>query len=350
MIVFKGTNPDLAKAEFKTLWHLYFDECPELNTLGGCVYYFTSSRTPTSQHVLFTRLTLTNYLGVRLHMAKDLDPLFEGIKEEILLSHYRGSFAVRIRKTRRGINVPHGESELAGRIWDCFHLSKPKVDLTAPGTEFTFLYDESGQIHLLASCFINRKGYLDRMPKQRPVNMPYTLKSDISRAAVNLLHLKEGVIADPFCGIGGIALEILDMGFLFLGSDISRRDLYQLRENVSFFFPETEGQYLVYQSDIRNRTLSGRSLDGMVSDIPYGRASRRTGMESVYEAFLQEARSALKPGARLVVVYADFIPFKHLVRAYFHEIEEIEEYINASMTRYILVLERPKDLNTSKDR
>ena len=52
--------------------------------------------------------------------------------------------------------------------------------------------------------------------------MPYTLKSDIARASLNLLNLKENsIVLDPFCGIGGILLEAEDLNFKVIGNDIS---------------------------------------------------------------------------------------------------------------------------------
>ena len=40
----------------------------------------------------------------------------------------------------------------------------------------------------------------------------------------------------------------------------------------------------------------------------------------------------LKPGKRMVVIYANFLEFKELTLKYFDEVCEIEEYINKSMT------------------
>ena len=46
----------------------------------------------------------------------------------------------------------------------------------------------------------------------------------------------------------------------------------------------------------------------------------------------------------MVIIYANFVNFKKLALKYFNEVLEITEYINASMTRHILVLEK-KDKN-----
>ena len=188
--------------------------------------------------------------------------------------------------------------------------------------------------------FENDKDYLTRMPKLRPIKMPYTLKSDMARAAINMLKLKEGIILDPFCGIGGILLEATDMGFEIIGNDISWNDLKYFKKNFDHYYPKTS--YIRILADSKTQFLKENTVDAIVTDIPYGKCSRKLGTD-LYEKFLQSAKQYLKPNKRLVIIYANFTQFKPLALKYFDEVVEIEEYINKSMTRHILVLENRRE-------
>jgi len=178
------------------------------------------------------------------------------------------------------------------------------------------------------------------MPKLRPVKMPYTLKSDMARASINLLKLKtNSTILDPFCGIGGILLEGYDMGFKIIGNDISWNDLKYMKKNFDHYFPNSN--YVRILADSQTQFLKENSIDGIVTDIPYGKCSRKLG-ENLYENFLKSAKKYLKPNKRLIIIYANFVEFKQIAKKYFTELKEIDEYINKSMTRHILILENKK--------
>lgn len=177
------------------------------------------------------------------------------------------------------------------------------------------------------------------MPKLRPVAMPYTLKSDMARCAVNLLKLKSGIVLDPFCGIGGILLEAYDMNFQIIGNDISWNDLQYTKTNFNYYFPDAK--YQLSLADSKTQFLKKNTIDGIVSDIPYGKCSRKLG-DDLYENFLISAREYLKKDGRMVLIYANFNEIKTLAKKYFLIIDEIDEYINKSMTRHILILENKK--------
>jgi len=196
------------------------------------------------------------------------------------------------------------------------------------------------QLIFAVQIYKNEKDYLIRMPKLRPIAMPYTLKSDMARASINLLNISSGRMLDPFCGIGGILLEASQMNFEVIGNDISWNDLGYLKENFKFFFPEKQLPLLTL-SDSRTRIFDENSIDGLVTDIPYGRACRKLGVD-LYENFLINAKIYLKPNARMVVIFADFVEFKEIALKYFIEVRQINQYINKSMTSHILVFENSK--------
>ncbi|MFW5704324.1 MAG: DNA methyltransferase [Nanoarchaeota archaeon] len=336
ILVLKGTNKDLATFEFETLWETYFDEKIILKQIENRVYSFQSQNIIEPTHQLLRRLTFTNYLGIVLNegknpldLAKDLD--FSYLENKTFAIRNKG---VRPKAEKSGFE----ERELAKPIWDS--LKNPKVSLKNPDYEINYIFEERGEnVYLTQKLYENEKDYIQRMPKFRPVKMPYTLKSDLARICINYLKLKDGIVLDPFCGIGGILLEAIDMKFEVIGNDISWNDLKYMKQNIEHYFPEAK--YFRILADSATQFLKDDIVDGIVTDIPYGRCCRKLGID-LYENFLKNAKKYLKKGKRMVVVYANFVEFENLARKYFKQIKKIDHYINRSMTRHILVLENKK--------
>lgn len=352
-VILKGSNKKLAIEEFETLWSVYFKEIIELKQIQNIMYSFSSNKLISKNHKLLQRLTYTNVIFLNLFDAKNFKSFEENVSKLGLEKYDGKKFLVRVKKSKRIIKVKTSERRLAKPIWDLF--KNPKVDIENPDIEFNFLFlDDNAEVKIkdknspflfCQKIYENNKDYLRRMPKLRPIKMPYTLKSDMARTAINLLGLESGVVLDPFCGIGGILLEAFDMNFDVIGNDISWNDLKYFRTNFEHFYPNS-----VYSNDLKcirlladsqTQFLQDNSIDGVVTDIPYGKCSRRLG-DNLYENFLKSSQKYLKNDGRLVVIYANFVEFKELALKYFDVVCEIEEYINRSMTRYILVLKNRK--------
>ena len=334
-LILKGMNKDFAISEFSTLWNLYLEEKIKLEQVQNVLYTFKSKHTISSEETFLSRLTFTNYLGLELFRGNSFDE-YKSILSKLDFSFLEGkTFGIEQKTFGQGEIIP--SKELAHPIWDS--LESPKVNLKHPQTWFVnFQLPNSKDFIFTKGIYKNDKEYLERMPKLRPVAMPYTLKSDMARAACNLLNLKEeSIVLDPFCGIGGILLEAYDLGFEVMGNDISFNDLELLRKNFKHYYPKA--QYSLTCKDSSHPIFAPNSIDGIVSDIPYGRSSRKLGID-LYKNFLENARNYLKPGSRMVIIYANFVEFKELALQYFKEVQEIDQYINKSMTRHILVLEK----------
>lgn len=337
-LALKGINKKFATLEFETLWKTYFNEEIKLKEIENILYKFSSEILIDEKHPLLKRLTFTNYLGKELFKSENKDKFFEGISSYDFKFVEGKSFAIRSKKSKKESENPFEDREIAKFIWD--RLENPKVDLKNPDFEFNYILTEKdGPIGFAQKIYENEKEYLGRMPKFRPVAKPYTLKSDMARASLNLLGLKEGNVLDPFCGIGGILLEAHDMGFTIIGNDISWNDLRDMKKNFDYYFPDSK--FYRTLADSKTQFLKENSIDGIVTDIPYGKCSRRLGVD-LYEKFLQSAKQYLKPNAKMVVIYANFVEFKDIALKYFKELDEIDEYINRSMTRHILILENKK--------
>lgn len=338
LLILKGCNKKLASLEFETLWETYFYEEIKLEEVQNVIYTFKSKIVDIHKDPrILSRLTFTNYLGEIYFEIKNQEKYIEEVSK-INLKEFEGkSFKIRIKKSRKEFTSNIKEMTLAKPIWDKF--SNPKVSLENPDVEFNYVICENEKKFFTRKLYENEKDYLERMPKLRPIAKPYTLKSDMARASINLTKIKTGTLLDPFCGIGGILLEAHDMNFKIIGNDISWNDLRDMKINFNHYYPKHNSIKIL--SDSKTRVLKENSIDAIVTDIPYGKSSRKLGTD-LYEEFLKNAKIYLKPGRRLVVIYANFVEFKHIALKYFEEVNEIEQYINRSMTRYILILENKK--------
>ena len=335
LLIIQGSNYKFFYEEFKNLFEIYFpDESFSLSQIKNTLYSLeTSFKLPSFTHEFFTRITLTKGVYELLFQAKDFDSILEELH---LRPHlYSQTFAVSQINIKTKANIEN--STLAYPIGKQLHHLK--ADLKHPKHLFNYIFIPEN-VFFTHTIFENQKTYLQRMPVKRAVNKPYTLKADMGRTCINLLDVKSSdIVLDPFCGIGGILLEGLDMNMKMIGNDINSKDLEHTKTNCKHFnLQEPE----LYNADSKTQFLEENSVDGIVSDIPYGKSSRKLG-EELYEGFLQSAQKMLKPNKKMVIIYGCFTNFKPLALKYFEEVVEIEQYMNASLTRYILVLKNSKE-------
>ena len=341
LVIIQGNNHHFSIAEFTSLYATYFNSKLSITQIQNTLYMLeTQEKLPNITHPLFTRITFIDTVFKFLYQAETFSQLLE--KLELKVHLYSKSFAIEQqsfktksqKKSQKKSNIEN--STLAYPIYKL--LSHLHVDLNSPNHTFTYLFTPNS-VFLCEKLFKNSKDYLKRMPKLRPISKPYTLKSDMARAGINLLQLQENeTLLDPFCGIGGILLEGANMKLSTIANDINAQDIRHLKTNFKYFkFPLPQ----LFQEDAQTQFLEKNSVMGIISDIPYGKSSRKCGTK-LYENFLKNATNILQKNRRMVIIYANFTHFKELALQYFEEVFEIEEYINKSMTRYILVLKNSK--------
>jgi len=213
----------------------------------------------------------------------------------------------------------------------------------------------------------DRKEFASRAVENRPFSTPVSLHPKLARAMINCTGLSPGpgkdrlppargqagadrsprsppVIADPFCGTGGILLEAGCMGFVTVGLDLDPRMIEGCRVNLEHF--GITGCDLGV-SDIAGlhtavRDMGVEKVDAVVSDFPYGRASttfKEPPIDLYDRAFLSISQ-VLRGGGRAVVALpsreaADEIGGKHL-----ELLKVFENYVHRSLTRYFCIYKR----------
>jgi len=116
---------------------------------------------------------------------------------------------------------------------------------------------------------------------------------------VNLARAKPNdTFADPFSGVGGIAIEAAVIGCDVVAIDASLRMIRGARRNLSHFALDSLGFVL---GDARSVPLRG--LQAIATDPPYGRDSSTRGVkvENLYSEFLGEAQASLRKDAYVCI-------------------------------------------------
>ncbi|MGI0087025.1 MAG: DNA methyltransferase [Nitrosotalea sp.] len=185
-------------------------------------------------------------------------------------------------------------------------------------------------VYLIIADKARYVGYADgtitpRRPK-KTIKYPTELDWKLSRCIVNLSQLKEGdTLCDPFCGTGTTLLEAESMGMHSIGIDydfdmcnITRRNLV---ENG-------------YESRVVNSTHQfipkiKKKIDAIVTDVPYGIASRSSVPP---KKIIEDLLSVVPKKMKLVLVYKKGSELTELSGAKRYEI-----YRHKSLTRVIAV-------------
>jgi tRNA (guanine10-N2)-dimethyltransferase len=130
-------------------------------------------------------------------------------------------------------------------------------------------------IYLIFTDEENFFGFSTRFnPIQRPKKLTkfhHELDWKLTRAMINLARLNEGeTVCDPFCGTGSTLLEAESMGIKSIGIDFDKRMCQISRKNLQAngFDAQVFNQNYDYLLQIKD------SFDGIVTDLPYGTASK----------------------------------------------------------------------------
>ncbi len=172
------------------------------------------------------------------------------------------TFACRaINLTSKKLNLSEIEKITGAAIKQA---SGAKVSLSSP----------TMMIYLIFADSHNYLGYSTRFKQKRPkkeFKSPSELYWKLGRAMINLAELSEKeILCDPFCGTGTIILEAESMGIHSLGIDFDKKMCDIAKKNLisNGYNSKIINEDYRYLQKIRNR------IDGIVTDLPYGIASK----------------------------------------------------------------------------
>lgn len=144
-------------------------------------------------------------------------------------------------------------------------FSQAKVSLENPALIIYLILTESQGFFGFSTGF--EKDFQVKKLKSHPHELDWKL----SRVMINLAGFKEGdTLCDPFCGTGTTLLEAESMGIRSIGIDFDKKMCDVTIKNLK----ENKFDSKVFNSDYKYLNKIQSKYDGIVTDLPYGRASK----------------------------------------------------------------------------
>lgn len=200
-------------------------------------------------------------------------------------------------------------------------FAQSKVSLNDPDVVVYLIFTEDQAFFGFSPKFVK-----DERPK-KVKGHPHELDWKLCRAMINLSGVKEDeTICDPFCGTGTTLLEANNMKINSIGIDFDKKMCDVSRENV-----KANGfKSAIYNEDFSYMDEIIDSFDGIVTDIPYGRASKKSeGPEKLLEKLVSKI-----PKRKKVAIMCKKGTEKNLK---WNFAKRYEIYRHKNLTRVILV-------------
>ena len=307
--ILSGAHPEVAAGEVAALARTY-DVSSKVRSFSNVVIV----QSGTDWEKIAGRAAFVRVAG---RVLRNMSELFPGGKESGVLRE-AGTFACRAVNLSSGRpDVPGLEGSMGAMI---SKFSRAAVSLEDPDVTVYLVLTDGG----------NFLGFSKRTGIRRPRKSrghPHELDWRLTRAMINLAGLREGeTVCDPFCGTGTTLLEAESMGIRAIGIDYDRRMSDMSSRNVR----ENGFASEVTNSDFGRLAEIGGRYDGIVTDLPYGRASRA----SCDPGELVRRLAAVLPGGKKLAIMCR----KGLDEgAGISPVRRYDVYRHKSLTRTILV-------------
>ncbi len=335
MFVLSGEELTLPYGEINALISSYADN-PKIERLGNRVV-----RSNLSSNVLIETVTqraaYCRFGGSFVSISKDLPSLASPL--EIDLSTLGKSFAVDSFSL---------DLEKCGELGATIKAkTKGKVSLENPDYVFDVEAIPDGRYVLgLSPNGYKEFQWKSRRPRARKFFLPSAIYPKLARCLVNLSQVKEGeVFLDPFCGTGSLLIESSLMGMRSVGVEITRWIARGARLNLIGFS-------LPYEAIIRSDSASSLPLthvDGISTDVPYGRASSTKGLSTseILDGFISAASESMYSSSQKkkfsVVMYPSTVNLEEKLSSQGNSFQLKEQhllYVHRNLTRVVSVLQR----------
>jgi tRNA (guanine10-N2)-dimethyltransferase len=186
-------------------------------------------------------------------------------------------------------------------------------------------------VYLIFTNNENFFGFSKRVKSQiRPKKIkkhPHELDWKLTRLMINLIGLKKGeTVCDPFCGTGTTLLEAESMGIHAIGLDFDEKMCEIAKENLKV----NKYHSKVIKSEFQGLSKISDEFDGIVTDLPYGTASKTS--EKPQE-ILKKFFASLPKKKRVAIMYKKELDFNSKLSG----LKKYHIYRHKSLTRTILI-------------
>jgi tRNA (guanine10-N2)-dimethyltransferase len=282
---------------------------------------------------LSQRLALTFYINKFVFSS---DPTVNTIRDQAEKNPITPKGTIRISSKNRSVSLSSPEIV---RTLAQIYTKNRDVDLEEAEVDLRVVLTDK-QIYVGEKLFtIDRKQFNQRKVQNRPFFHPISLHPKIARTLVNLSAVPEkATILDPFCGTGGILLEAGLMNMHIIGCDIEEKMIQGCQETFKYYHLNN---YNLYCCDIGKIVEHVDQVDGIVTDLPYGKSTTTKGekIQDLYDRAFQSFSDVLKPEGRAVVGLSD----KKLITLGENYLSLREVYplkVHRSLTRYFTIFQR----------
>jgi len=272
------------------------------------------------KETLFSRLALTKAVFQFLFSCPSQE-VMTNIGSYDFRSVYEKDFKVVVH------HAPKQLKAVADAVYA--RLTKPKVNLKMPTTEFHFFFLKDTVVagKLLVKPerdFEKRKG------QHRPAPHPSTMHPKLARVMINLTGVIDQELVDPLCGSGGILIEAATMKIPCKGYDIDAIMIKRAKKNLAHFGLDVS----VVQADA---TTIDEQWQYVATDVPYGKSTKKQDMVTLYTNFLKNLNKNLVN--RAVVMFPHWADVDDLVNeAGLKIVDKFSWYVHRHLSRTLVVL------------
>jgi tRNA (guanine10-N2)-dimethyltransferase len=294
------------------------------------------------------------YNNFEISFLKDKFGLIEGNPEKAKNSAFTNYISIVINENEdytnfAGTKIPDGSFYV--RV-----IGKPKTETEKLESEIGQGLGGKGRISFKNPDFIVRAIYLDkwylcvliyerdkkrfeeRRAPMRPFFSPVSLHPKYARYLINTSGTIEGdTLLDPFCGTGGILIEAAMLGRKIIGNDSALNMVMGTKLNFKYFSIEN---YKMYNVDIASLSINSK-VDGIVTDMPYGRASGIDNHDIVelYQETFVKFNELLKSHGKCSIIVNN-IQFLDYAKKYFKIEKIVPVYQHKSLIRQFVILSK----------
>jgi tRNA (guanine10-N2)-dimethyltransferase len=282
---------------------------------------------------LADRLSMTFFIDQILFFCSNQN---EMIMQKAKMSPLEKKGSVAITCKNRSDTI--SSKKIINVLGDIYSKNR-KVDLTDPDNEIRVLLTNKKIYVGIKKAEIDRKQFEKRKVQHRPFFSPISMHPRIARTLVNLSEIRKNEnLLDPFCGTGGILIEAGLIGVKLIGSDIEKKMIEGCKKTLDFYKLRN---YRLFCCDIGEIRKQIKSVDAIVTDLPYGKSTTTKGeeIEKLYERAFENMSKVLKEKRKAVIGLSN----KERIcqgEKYFSLIEKHELRVHKSLTRYFVVYQK----------
>ena len=202
------------------------------------------------------------FVKISGQILRKMSGLFQGEDNFEVLKNAK-TFACRIiNLSSKQFDIEELESSMGDMI---SKLSQAKVNLENPDIIIYLIFTNQQNFF----GFSKPEKILPRPKKIK--KHPHELDWKLARVMINLIGLKEGeTVCDPFCGTGTTLLEAESMGIKAIGVDFDEKMCDITKQNLLANGFNSK----IIKGDFSKFTTMKDKFDAIVTDLPYGTASK----------------------------------------------------------------------------